>query len=476
LREVVGSTGIDGFMIDWLWAPNSKIRARNGGVWIDAEKALYTQLMNVPFPAEGPTAEEELVFSRKSIERCWRTIHKATKETNPDCLIWLSCSSITAPVIADSVVLGEVDWLMSEAPDPAEVKRLQAKFGDKPLLMQNLCGGHAHDAKKLLYDLQGVKIGYYGFARPGVNGYPPELMEDGQFDQKNWKPNYARQSQYLQNAKNLKSIASFYRGELELERPAFHEPATIKLNAEEGTVHGSALIYEPHFKCFGHWNNPAEWVEWKFFAPLQGSYLLKAESASVDDTTVQIRCGSQQFTVFLPKTGSYVGFEPSILGMIDVESPEDMKLELRAVNADWKPVNVRHLVLERMETQATIVLPAAQAVRTGEGLVLNEGVVEGWSVEKSALYWRFESGFDADQKMELRLTLQSGGTSAFELDVNGKIMRFEIPASWMVEGFAVVPVKDIKGLKAGKNRLAIRPVDGDVGGLKLKSVELLPSK
>ena len=34
-------TGIDGFMIDWLWQPERK---STGGKWLECEKQLYAQL------------------------------------------------------------------------------------------------------------------------------------------------------------------------------------------------------------------------------------------------------------------------------------------------------------------------------------------------------------------------------------------------------------------------------------------------
>ena len=43
ITDAVKTTGIDGFMIDWVWMPNGK---SNHNKWLDAEKQLYEQLSN----------------------------------------------------------------------------------------------------------------------------------------------------------------------------------------------------------------------------------------------------------------------------------------------------------------------------------------------------------------------------------------------------------------------------------------------
>ncbi|MCL2661048.1 MAG: hypothetical protein FWD64_11110, partial [Acidobacteriaceae bacterium] len=41
MEDALRKTGIDGFMIDWVWNPNPKLRASG---WIPAEQKLFTQL------------------------------------------------------------------------------------------------------------------------------------------------------------------------------------------------------------------------------------------------------------------------------------------------------------------------------------------------------------------------------------------------------------------------------------------------
>lgn len=100
ITDAVKNTGINGFMIDWIWQPNRKATE---GKWLDAEKKLYQQLMGEPFPGEEKlTPAQDLEYSHRAIDRCWKTIRKAAKDANPNCIVWLTCNNIKHPHIQDS--------------------------------------------------------------------------------------------------------------------------------------------------------------------------------------------------------------------------------------------------------------------------------------------------------------------------------------------------------------------------------------
>jgi uncharacterized lipoprotein YddW (UPF0748 family) len=95
ITDAVSRTGIDGFMIDWLWQPKRK---STKGKWLDCEKKLYKQLMGEEFPGEEKLSKaQDLAYSRKAIDRCWKTIHKAAKDANPNCLIWITTNHMNHP-------------------------------------------------------------------------------------------------------------------------------------------------------------------------------------------------------------------------------------------------------------------------------------------------------------------------------------------------------------------------------------------
>jgi hypothetical protein len=95
IRDAVTTTGIDGFMVDWIWQPN---RRSTNGKWIESEKKVYESLMNEPFPGEEKLSKaKEIEYGRLALDKCWGVIHRAAKESNPECLIWLSCNQPTHP-------------------------------------------------------------------------------------------------------------------------------------------------------------------------------------------------------------------------------------------------------------------------------------------------------------------------------------------------------------------------------------------
>jgi len=72
IKDVLARTGIDGFMIDWVWAVTPK--------WIDCEKKMYEELFGEPFPgADKVDGKKVAEFQRRAVDRCWRRIHDAAK-------------------------------------------------------------------------------------------------------------------------------------------------------------------------------------------------------------------------------------------------------------------------------------------------------------------------------------------------------------------------------------------------------------
>jgi hypothetical protein len=78
ISDAVKKTGMDGFMIDWVWQPKRK---STDEIWIDSEKKLYEQLMGEAFPGEkNRSKEQSLTYGQKAIDRCWATIRKAATQ------------------------------------------------------------------------------------------------------------------------------------------------------------------------------------------------------------------------------------------------------------------------------------------------------------------------------------------------------------------------------------------------------------
>ncbi len=176
IPEALTRTGIDGFMIDWVYNashlyPNKEYR------WLDCEKQMYTELFGEPFPGDAVMDEAHInEFNRRATDRCWETIRNAAKSARPDCIIWLTAYDLNHPMIAGSKMLQEVDWLMNEHPDPAKLEAVRQTVGPHTRIIQCVCGwGDQHNAARILQDPHFADVGIYGFAKPDLaTTLPPE--------------------------------------------------------------------------------------------------------------------------------------------------------------------------------------------------------------------------------------------------------------------------------------------------------------
>ena len=173
IRDAVSKTGIDGFMIDWFYQPN---RESNGGKWLDSEKMRFEELMGKSFPGEDSLSETEYnEYSRKAIEACWDVIHKAAKETNPECIIWLTCFDITHPHIVNSKMFQEIDWLMNEEGDLSRIDSIKNMVGKNTRLITCLANWNKKDAKTVVTDAMKSGVGLYGFVKPDSTSLLPPI-------------------------------------------------------------------------------------------------------------------------------------------------------------------------------------------------------------------------------------------------------------------------------------------------------------
>ena len=171
IRDAVQKTHIDGFMIDWVWQPDRKA---TGGKWLDCEKRLYAKLMGHAFPGENKlTGEQEVAYGRKAIDRCWTAIHKAAKEANPSCIIWLSCSEPTHPHVVNSLMYREVDWLMNEGGDLKRVEAVKPMIGRHTRLITCLANWNGQEPTTIVPEALKMGIGLYGFIKPQPDSLVP---------------------------------------------------------------------------------------------------------------------------------------------------------------------------------------------------------------------------------------------------------------------------------------------------------------
>lgn len=200
IREAIKITAIDGFMIDWVWQPEKR---GQGGQWLDCEKRLYETLMKARFPGETVlTAGQYNLYSQKALLRCWRTIRNAAKETDPGCIIWLSCNDLESPQISNSPMLKEVDWLMNERGDLESIQKTRRQTGEHPRLITCLAAWNKMDPNDVVPLALQERIGLYGFVKPGVNSLLPPVEE------------YLAKplSHFTGDSKNIAALARTFRG------------------------------------------------------------------------------------------------------------------------------------------------------------------------------------------------------------------------------------------------------------------------
>jgi hypothetical protein len=216
IQNSLKKTGMDGFMIDWVWNPARPVKGQGKDAreqWLACEQTMFAELMGKPFPGvEKLSPQDRLPYHRKAIDRCWTRIHEAARRANPRCVIWLSCHSLQEPTVAGSRMFREVDWLMNENPNPESTRAAAAMAGPNTQLVQCLVGwGDAHDAKRVLENPEFRKFGLYGFSAPGPNSLPLCIEQ--------YKRNPI--ASFKGNDRNIAVLARYYNG-----LPMDHRPTT----------------------------------------------------------------------------------------------------------------------------------------------------------------------------------------------------------------------------------------------------------
>jgi|GEM_PF-339406 len=167
IEDAVRKTGIDGFMIDWVWMPRRK---STEGKWLESEKALYKQLMGEAFPGEDKlTSAQETAYSRKSIDRCWKTIRTAAKKANPKCIVWVTVNKMNHPHVLNSPMYKEADWLMNEAGSIEHIKQVEEMVGEHTRMITCMARWNGQDATEAVPAALAAGVGLYGFTKPRGN-------------------------------------------------------------------------------------------------------------------------------------------------------------------------------------------------------------------------------------------------------------------------------------------------------------------
>lgn len=167
IEEALILSNMDGFMMDWIWNPGSTMEPYPQLKWLDCEKVMYKELIGEEFPGiDNITAEQEQLFRRKAIDRCWKRIRETAKRVKPECQIWLTCCQVTSKDVINSDMFRETDILMNEDGDIESIEAIRAMIGKHTKLVTCLANWNGKDPAKIIPEAIKANIGLYGFAKP----------------------------------------------------------------------------------------------------------------------------------------------------------------------------------------------------------------------------------------------------------------------------------------------------------------------
>jgi hypothetical protein len=100
-------------------------------------------------------------------------IRKAAKETNPNCIVWLTCCDVNDPHVVNSRALRETDWLLNEAGDLKRTADAKRMIGPRTRLITCLANWNGQDPMTIVPAALQEGMGLYGFTKPGPDSLLP---------------------------------------------------------------------------------------------------------------------------------------------------------------------------------------------------------------------------------------------------------------------------------------------------------------
>jgi hypothetical protein len=176
IKDAIQKTDMDGIFLDWFYNPGGGRDPLPPLRWLPCEQEMYTELLNQPFPGkENITPEQELIFRQKAIGRAWTQIRDITRQTKPDCLIWLSSYEVNSKEYQGNTLLKEIDWLMNEAGDTGRTQDMSELVGPQTKLITCLANWNGQNPVEVIPDAIQRKVGLYGFTKPILGSIMPPV-------------------------------------------------------------------------------------------------------------------------------------------------------------------------------------------------------------------------------------------------------------------------------------------------------------
>lgn len=176
IKDAIVKTKMHGVMLDWIWTPSGWSNNPEPVKWLLCEQQMYKELTGKEFPGVGKvTLEEEQNFRKLSINRLWNHVYKTIKETNPTCIIWITCNNVLNKDVAYSEMFKQTDWLMNEAGDIESTAAMKNMVRKDTKLITCLANWNGQDPTKIVPNAIKANVSLYGFTKPTISYELPPI-------------------------------------------------------------------------------------------------------------------------------------------------------------------------------------------------------------------------------------------------------------------------------------------------------------
>ena len=135
-------------------------------------------------------------------------------------------------------------------------------------------------------------------------------------------------------------------------KPTAQRPdGSVPLHAANAVVHGSTARYESGGgkDNIGFWNNPSDWVSWKFSLEKPGTFevaITFACATGSGGSTYRLTVAGQSLEGKVRETGGWTNFVTEKLGTVKLDKPGDYTLAVRPIEKSGRAVmNLRSVLL-----------------------------------------------------------------------------------------------------------------------------------
>lgn len=144
-------------------------------------------------------------------------------------------------------------------------------------------------------------------------------------------------------------------GELKIEDVGLRQASdgTLTLTAEQAEIHDEGGGQAPQVETksggkpnIGFWLDSHDWISWEFTVVKPGTFDISGEIAAQEASQFELKIGNKTLTAGIDATGGYDTFKVMSLGKLKIDSAGKTTLQIRPVQKEWKPINIRSLTLQ----------------------------------------------------------------------------------------------------------------------------------